>query len=85
MPERRRRINLGDRVLDVTEVDIVERNRESVAEYRLEDGSLIRVSTPVHAVFRMDEFDIEGKPVYLALPGTSVTVVEAPDSVRRKM
>jgi len=84
MPEKRRKLNLGDRVLDVTEVDIIERNRESVAEYRLSDGSIIRVATPTTVVFRLDEFDFDGRPIYIAVPGTSVTVVDAPESVRKK-
>jgi hypothetical protein len=84
MGERRRRLNLGDRTVEVADVNIVTRKGESVAEYELEDGTVIRVATPITSVFRMDSYDIEGKPIYLAIPGTAVTVVEVPETLRKK-
>lgn len=84
MAEKRRKLNLGTREVDVTDVDIVERKNEAVAEYRLEDGTVIRVASPITAVLRLDEYDFEGKPIYLAVPGTSVTVIHVPDEVRKK-
>jgi len=84
MAENRRKLNLGNRVIEVTDVGIVERKNEAVAEYHLEDGSIIRVATPITAVLRTDEYDWEGKPIYLAMPGTSVTVIHVPDGMIKK-
>ena len=84
MAERRRKLNLGDRTIEVADVNIVKRKGESVAEYELEDGTVIRVATPITSVFRMDSYDTEGKPIYLAIPGTSVTVVDVPEALRKK-
>lgn len=84
MPERRK-IHLGDREVDVVEVEIVDRKREAVAEYRLEDGSVIRVANPTMQVFRMEgAYDPQGRPVYLAVPGTAVSVIFSPDELVKK-
>ena len=85
MVEKRRKLQLGNREVDVTDVDIIERKHESVAEYRLEDGSVVRVATPITSVLRIEEsYDWEGKPVYLAIPGTSVTVIHVSEELRQK-
>jgi len=84
MAERRRKLNLGDRMVEVTDVGIVTRKGESVAEYELEDGTVIRVANQITSVLRMDTYDAEGKPVYLAIPGTAVTVVDLPEALRKK-
>jgi hypothetical protein len=82
----RQKINIGSRQVEVTEVGILERKGESVAEYRLEDGSIVRVATPITRIVRMeDSWDWEGKPIYLAIPGTSVTLVTVPDALIHKM
>jgi hypothetical protein len=84
MVERRRKLNLGNREVEVADVEILSRKRESVAEYELEDGSIIRVSTPIASVLRMEEFDVNGDPIYLAIPSTAVTLVQAPDSLKKR-
>jgi hypothetical protein len=44
-------------------VNIVEQ-KEPWAEYHLEDGTIIRMKQTVLQVVKMDELDLNGKPVY---------------------
>ena len=78
MAEEQKILKLGDREVPVTELDITKRSNENLAEYLLEDGSIIRVANPVVIVYRMnDAFDVDGSPLYLVKIGTSVTTVKA--------
>jgi hypothetical protein len=64
--------------IPVTEVPIVRRS-EIPSEYELEDGTIIRVSTPVAAVLRVDGFpDPEGNPIFWVRNGTVVNMIEGP-------
>ncbi len=73
---------LGKEV-EVTEIEIIEK-RDRAAEYRLEDGSVIRFTTVPTAVIRVDgEYNSDGTPVYLVTNQGVVTVVEAPPELMR--
>ncbi|MDO8433250.1 MAG: hypothetical protein Q7S58_12655 [Candidatus Binatus sp.] len=79
MAEEKKTLTLGDQEVSVTELEIVKRSGESVAEYLLEDESVIRVANAAAIVYRMnDSFDTDGNPFYLVKIGTSVTTVKAP-------
>lgn len=80
MAEQKKILTLGDRKVSVTQLEIVERplNEGALAEYRLEDGSVIRVSNIAAVVYRTDDlWDGEGNPLYIVKIGTSVTTVNA--------
>jgi hypothetical protein len=80
---RKKTIHLLGRDIEVTEVDIVEK-RDRAAEYRLEDGSIIRYTTVPTTVIRVDgEFNSDGTPVYLVTNQGVVTVVESPQELLR--
>lgn len=80
---RKTKIRLFSREVDVTEVNIIER-QEHVAEYKLEDGSVIRFAAPAMSVFRIDgEWDAQGDPLYFVAPGASTTVISAGEKTRR--
>ncbi len=67
----------------VTEVDILER-KDHVAEFKLEDGALIRFTAVPTAVLRLDgQYNADGNPIYVVLNGTVVTVVSAPEELRK--
>jgi hypothetical protein len=79
--EIKRKLSLGNREVEVTELDIVKRSGEGLAEYILEDGSVIRVANVAAVVYRMDgQSDGEGNPLYIVKLGTSVTTVKAQKS-----
>ena len=69
---------------EVSEVPIAH-SEERANEYELEDGSVIRFRAVATAVLRIDnQFDGEGNPLYLVKNGQVVTVVKAPDHLRKK-
>ena len=80
---RKTKIRLFSKEVDVTEVNIIER-KDHVAEYKLEDGSVIRFAAPAMSVVRIDgEWDAQGDPVYLIASGASTTVISAGAGTRR--
>lgn len=53
-------------------------------EYLLDDGTVLKVKAVLTEVLRLDEVsDTSGQPVY-ALSTTNVTVVSAPDDLRKE-
>ena len=69
----------------VTEVEITSKPKESVGEYVLEDGSIIRFAAVPTAVYRIDgQYNADGNPVYLVLHGTVVTPLHTPTELRKK-
>ena len=64
--------------IEFTEVPII-RRAESVNEYELEDGTVIRVAVPTTAVLRLEgQTDVEGNPLYWVKNGTVVSVIRKP-------
>lgn len=83
MAEEKKTLTLGDQTITVTALDVVKRSGETLAEYELEDGSVIRVHNVAAIVYRMEGmFDPEGNPIYLVKLGTSVTTIKAPKANR---
>ena len=84
MPEHKTKIPLlGQNVL-VAEVPIL-KAEEKANEYTLEDGSVIRFRAVATAVLRLEgQYDADGNPVYLVKNGQVVTVMSAPENLRRK-
>ena len=83
MPEKKRKIPLLGREVDVTEVPITQRG-DQVAEYALEDGSIIRFAAVPTSVFRLDDqWNADGSPVYLVVHGSIVTTVEWPPRLQK--
>ncbi len=79
---QKHKINLLGRETEVTDLEIVERKGEHIAEYRLEDGAVIRVATPATLVRRLEGQTVEGSPIYLVWIGTSTTVVSPPPDIK---
>ena len=64
--------------VEVTEVPIIKRT-ESVNEYELEDGAIIRVAVPTTAILRIEgQTDAEGNPLYWIRNGTVVGIIRKP-------
>lgn len=78
------RINIpGSGEVEVTDVGF-EPVQESWNEYRLEDGTTLRLRLVLAAVYRVPgSRDAEGNPVYVAR-STNVMDVEAPDNLREE-
>lgn len=77
MAEHKKTIKLFGRDTEVVDVPVTEA-AESFNEYRLEDGSLIRVKNVVSAVLRVTgQKNIDGHPVYLVLTSPVVNVLSS--------
>ena len=75
----RKTLTLPGRTLEVTELEIKARRREEPSEYELEDGTIIRVSSPTLVVYRVEgASDLEGNPTFLVKTGISTVVVRGP-------
>lgn len=84
MLEKRRRMRLLGHDTDVTEVDIVEKVAERMAEYKLEDGSIIRFMAVPTSVVRLEgQFNEDGTPIYLVMSAPVTTVVFAPEGLKK--
>ncbi len=85
MAERRQQINFMGRMVEASEVPITESN-ERFSDYKLEDGSVLRVKTVVTSFLRCDgQWDADGNPFYFMKSVPIVTVVSAPAELRRKL
>jgi hypothetical protein len=84
MAERKIKMNLLGHETEVTEVGIVAKD-ERMAEYKLEDGSVIRFIAYPTSVVRLDgQFNADGMPLYIVLNSPITAVVSAPDHLKRK-
>ena len=83
--ERKVRVQLvaGGPMVDGMEVPVNESN-EKWSEYKLEDGTTIRVKQVVMEVIRSSEYDPEGNPMYAIKAQPIVAIVDVPDNLRRK-
>lgn len=64
--------------IPVTEVPVVE-SEERFIEYKLEDGTILKVKNVATSVLRVDDQYLpDGAPVYLVLANPVVSVVSSP-------
>ena len=78
------KLPLGPVELEGTELEAMQRH-EAPNEYQLEDGSVIRVFSPVMQIIRMDGcFDPEGNPIYIVKNGNVTVTISAPPDLHRK-
>lgn len=83
MPETKIQITMNDQVVEAVDVPILQSN-EVWSEYKLEDGTMLRVKLVVGSIIRLiGQCDPEGNPVYLS-KGTVVSIPIVPDSLRQK-
>jgi hypothetical protein len=70
-------------LVEGTEVAVKE-SMERWTEVTLEDGSVLRIKPTVLSAIRIDgQYDPEGNPMYALRAGQMLTVVSAPDTLRR--
>lgn len=69
--------------MDGSEVGVSE-STEKWSEVTLEDGTVIRIKPSVISAIRIDgQYDPEGNPMYGVKANNVVTIVSAPDHLRR--
>ena len=75
------KVRLGDKEYEGEEVSAALVS-EPWAEYRLGDGTVLKVKSVVRKVFRLfDQYTREGDPVYI-VQTTNIVDVSAPDQLR---
>jgi hypothetical protein len=84
MALHKKTIKLAGKEIEVTEVPATE-SREGFNEYKLEDGSEIRVKNVAISILRIDgEYNPDGTPLYVVGTGTVVSVAKAPADLCKK-
>ena len=85
MAERKTKVQVvpGGPLVNGMEVP-VEESTERWSEYKLEDGSVIRLKQVLMEIIRTEGYDPEGNPMYVVKAQPIVSVVEVPDRLKRK-
>lgn len=77
------RLNFGSEIVDATPVGINQAS-EYFNQYRLEDGTVLKMKLVATKVFRLDDrYDQEGNPIYF-VQSTNVLSVDGPGGMKRK-
>lgn len=85
MSEKKIKIPLFGHDVDAIEIPM-SKSTENFNEYELADGSTIRLKVVATSILRLEgQYTPEGDPIYLVKNGQIVTVVEAPQSIRKKI
>jgi hypothetical protein len=63
---------------------VIEDSNEKMSEMKLHDGTVIRYKTVVTQVIRIDgAHDAEGNPVYVVKSAPAITILSAPDYLKK--
>jgi hypothetical protein len=73
----------GGPLVDGFEVP-VEESSEKWSEYKLEDGTTIRIKQVLMEIIRTGVFDQEGNPTYVVKAQPVISIVEVPDRLKRR-
>ena len=85
MTEKNFKIPLFGHDVEVVEVPILN-STEGFNDYELGDGSKIRLKIVATSILRLvGQFNADGDPIYIVKKGQVVTVLQAPDALRRKV
>ena len=84
MPEKKTKIDVpGLGLVDAVPVSVSE-STERWTEVRLDDGSVLRVKPVILGALRIDgRYDQEGNPMYALKANQVMTVLSAPDHLRK--
>ena len=86
MAERKTKVQLapGGPMVDGVEVPVDE-STEKWSEYKLEDGTTLRLKQVVMEVVRATgQYDAEGNPMYAVKAQPVLSIVDIPDKLKRK-
>ncbi len=85
MTEKNFKIPLFGHDVEVVVVPILN-STEGFNDYELGDGSKIRLKIVATSILRLvGQFNADGDPIYIVKNGQVVTVLQAPDALRRKV
>jgi hypothetical protein len=83
--DRKTRVQLvpGGPVVDGVEV-LVDESSEKWSEYKLEDGTTIRLKQVLMEVIRTSQYDPEGNPLYTIKAQPILSILDVPEKLKRK-
>jgi hypothetical protein len=79
--EKRTTVNLDGRNIEGAELNF-KSLKEEWNEYQCEDGTILRLKVVVSEVFRLDEYDPDGKPRYL-IKSSNVLSASVPETLKK--
>jgi hypothetical protein len=83
VPEIKIKTTIDGKPVDAADVPVIQSD-EHWNEYKLEDGTTLRVKFAVGSIIRLiGQLDPEGNPIY-SVKGTVVTIPIVPDNQRKK-
>jgi len=81
--ETKIKTTIGGQTVEAVDVPIIQ-SGEDWTEYKLEDGSTLRVKFAVGSIMRLvGQYDTEDNPIYV-VRGVVVTIPIAPENLRKK-
>ncbi|MGH6848451.1 MAG: hypothetical protein ACREC0_13745 [Methylocella sp.] len=85
MSDRKTRVQLvpGGPLVDGVEI-LVDESSEKWSEYKLEDGTTIRLKQVLMEVIRTSQYDPEGNPLYTIKAQPILSIVDVPEKLKRK-
>ena len=85
MAERKTKVQVvpGGPLVDGVEVP-VEESSEKWSEYKLADGTTIRLKQVLMEIIRTEGYDPDGNPLYVVKAQPVLSVVDVPDRLKRR-
>jgi hypothetical protein len=78
MTETKKKIEIFGHPIDVSDVPVVQ-TKEEFVEYKLEDGTVLKVKGVASSILRVDnQFLPDGSPIYIVMLNPVVSVVSSP-------
>jgi hypothetical protein len=83
--DRKTKVQLvpGGPLVDGVEVPVDE-SSEKWSEYKLDDGTTIRIKQVLMEVIRTDQYGPDGNPLYAIKAQPILSIVDVPDKLKRK-
>lgn len=79
--ERRTQIQYAGKIADATELDFKTLN-EDWNEYHASDGTVLRLKIVATAIFRLDEYDADGNPIYVT-KSSNILSASVPEQLKK--
>lgn len=85
MADRKTKVQLvpGGPFVDGVEI-LVDESSEKWSEYKLEDGTTIRLKQVLMEVIRTSQYDPEGNPLYTIKAQPILSILDVPEKLKRK-
>ncbi len=80
----KKRVRFGQEMIDGEEVEF-EPLAERWNEYRLSDGTLLKMKMAITKIFRLDKYNDVGEPIYLVSSNTLLSASVRPELMKGEL